>query len=103
MPAASAAAEPPEQRRDGVAEAYETRQTMTKDGKRLLKHPKVVRKWRPHAAQPIIGPRHLEKIDGCRHARRPCALAKKAGIDAVDGPVECARRGEHQAGRWLFG
>ena len=91
MPAAAAAAEPTEQRRDGVAERYEIRQTMTKDGKRLLKHPKVVGKWRPHAAQPTIGPRHLEKIDGPRHARRPSALAKKAG--ARRASLRPARRG----------
>ena len=97
MPAAAAAAEPTEQRRDGVAERYEFRQTMTKDGKRPLKHPKVIGKWRPHAAQPVLGPRNLEKIDGSRHARRPCALAKKAGkrrASELDWPDEFAIDGE---------
>ena len=79
MPAASAAAEPAEQRRDGVPEQYTVRQTHRKDGKGLLKVPKEIEKWRPHAAQPTTVEPTLERIDEARHARRPSAKAKKLG------------------------
>ena len=64
MPAAAAAAEPAEQRRDGVAESHTVIQTHRKDGKGLLKVPNEVDKWRPHAAQPTTVKPSLERIDG---------------------------------------
>ena len=79
MPAAAAAAEPAEQRRDGVAESHTVIQTHRKDGKGLLKVPNVTEKWRPHAAQPTRMKPEPETIDGPRHARRPSAKAKKVG------------------------
>ena len=97
MPAAAAAEAPAEQRRDGVAEQYTIRQTHRKDGKGLLKVPKEVDKWRPHAAQPTTVEPTLERIDEARHARRPSAKAKKLGkrratdlgwVDEYDLPSE---------------
>ena len=78
-------------RRDGVPEKFTVTQTHTKDGSRKLKNPKVVEKWRPHCAQPCIGPRNLDLIGGARHERRPSALAKKAGkrrASELDWPDE---------------
>ena len=97
MPAAAAAEQPAEHRRDGVAEQYTIVQTRRKDGKGLLKVPKEVDKWRPHAAQPTTVKPTLERIDGARHARRPSAKAKKLGkhratdlgwVDEYDLPSE---------------
>ena len=70
---------PTEQRRDGVVQFYEVKQTHRKDGKGLLKNPKLSTMYRPHCAQPTIGPRKLDLIEGPRHERRPSALAKKGG------------------------
>ena len=76
------------QRRDGVPEKYTVKQTMRKDGKAPLKTAKMADKWRPHCAQPGLGPRELHPVDGPRHERRPSSMAKKAGkrrFTDVDG------------------
>ena len=69
----------PVHRRDGVVERIEIVQTMRKDGKAELKHPKHVTTFRPHLAQPKIQGRELQVIEGKRHARRPSAVAKQQG------------------------
>ena len=86
MPAAAAAAEPAEQRRDGVAESHSVIQTHRKDGKGLLKVPNVTEKWRPHAAQPTRMKPEPETIDGPRHARRPPAKADLGRADEYQLP-----------------
>ena len=64
---------------DGVPECIITTQTMRKDNKGPLKHPKVSEVWRPHCAQPTVYGRHLERIEGARHLRRPSAVASAEG------------------------
>jgi hypothetical protein len=69
----------PVHQRHGVPECIITTQTMRKDNKGPLKHPKVSEIWRPHTAQPTVYGRHLERIEGARHLRRPSAVANAEG------------------------
>ena len=90
---------PAAQRRDGVPQQYMVRQTMRKDGKAPLKNAKVAEKWRPHCAQPTIGPRNLSVVEGKRHERRPSALAKKAKARRITD-VEWADEYDPPEGGW---
>ena len=78
----------PTHRRDGVPEGIITTQTMRKDGKGPLKNPKTTEIWRPHCAQPSVHGRHLDRVEGKRHLRRPSAVAIAGGkrrITELDG------------------
>jgi len=77
---------PPEQRRDGVVETLTVTQTMRKDGKAALKAAKVTQSFRPHCAQPFTQVRHVELVEGHRHARRPHAVARAQGKKRI---TEC--------------
>ena len=51
-----------------------TETTTTKGGKVKVN----VLGYKPHAKQPVVIGRNLERIDGARAAQRPCAIARRA-------------------------
>ena len=53
--------------------------TTTKGGKRK----DTVVGWQPHAQQPVIIGRNLERIEGARAAMRPCAVARRSGKKSI--------------------
>ena len=66
-------------RGDGVPQEISVFQTMRKDGKTPLKHPKATTTFRPHSMAPKTQGRNLEQLEGKRYERRPSKVAKKAG------------------------